>query len=168
MVGIKKEEYRCECTSQFYIILALSIIIIGLVIFAILQVRRIKLCRGQLFSNAVKIMLFTSDIQYYVPVKLCKTAGSIYLYKIIGMVMPYKVKLNKHYIWDILEIDWSGIKVTFNGKVINLPKAITFRLLDKFKVRHMVGSQTILFHMTLKWGFKWFSLTPIEHETESV
>ena len=29
--------YSCECTAQFYIILALSIIIIGLVIFVILQ-----------------------------------------------------------------------------------------------------------------------------------
>ena len=38
--------YSCECTTQFYIILALSIIIIGLVVFAILQVRMIKLSRG--------------------------------------------------------------------------------------------------------------------------
>ena len=27
-----------------------------------------------------------------------------------------KVKLNKHYVWDVLEIDWSMVKVTFNGK----------------------------------------------------
>ena len=52
------ENYKCECISQFYIILALSIVIIGLVVFAILQVRRIRLCRGQLFSNVVKIMFF--------------------------------------------------------------------------------------------------------------
>ena len=44
----------CNCTPQFYIILALNVTIIGLVIFTILQVRRIKLCRGQLFSNVVK------------------------------------------------------------------------------------------------------------------
>ena len=49
--------------------------------------------------------------------------------------MRDKVKLNKYYIWDILEIDWSEVKVTFNGKVINLPKSITVRLCDKFKVR---------------------------------
>ena len=61
-VIIKEEDYKCECTSQFYIILALSLTIIGLAIFAILQVRRIKLCRGQLFSNVVKIMLFISDV----------------------------------------------------------------------------------------------------------
>ena len=69
------ENFICNCTSQFYIILVLSITIIGLVIFAILQVRRIKLCRGQLILNVVKIMLFMSEIQYCVPVKLCKTAG---------------------------------------------------------------------------------------------
>ena len=115
------ENYMCNCTSQFYIILALSITIIGLVIFVILQVRRIKLCRGQLFSNVVKIMLFISDVQYYVLIKLCKTAGSIHLFKIKGMLIPDKVKLNKHYIWDILEVDWKEVKVIFNGKVINLP-----------------------------------------------
>ena len=68
---IRDENYKCECTSQVYIILALSIVIIGLVVFAILQVRRIRLCRGQLFLNVVKIMLFISEVQYYVPVKLC-------------------------------------------------------------------------------------------------
>ena len=37
MVETKEEEYRCECTSQFYVIFAFSITIIGLAIFAILQ-----------------------------------------------------------------------------------------------------------------------------------
>ena len=116
-----------NCTPQFHIILALSISIIGLVLFTILQVRRIKLCRGQLFSNAVKIMLFISDVQYYIPIKLCKAAGSIHVFKITGILTPYKVKLKKHYIWDILEVDWKGVKVMFDGKVINLPKSVTIK-----------------------------------------
>ena len=108
MSATKQEDNNmCNCTSQFYIILALSITIIGLVIFTILQVRRIKLCRGKLFSNLVKIML----VQYYVPKKICKTAGSTYLFKITGILMPDKVKINKHYIWDILEVDWKEVKV---------------------------------------------------------
>ena len=168
MVATKKEDYTCDCTSQFYIILALRIVIIRLVIFAILQVRRIKLCRGQLFLNVVKIMLFISDIQYFILVKLCKTAGSIHLFKITGKLTPDKVKLNKHYIWDILEVDWSEIKVTFNGKVINLPKSITVKLWDKFKVRNMMGSQPICFHLMLKQGFNWFTLTLKDEGTENV
>ena len=141
---------------------------IGLIVFAILQLRRIKLCRGQLFSNIVKIMFSISDVQYYVFVKLYKTAGSIHLFKIIGKVMMDKVKLNKHYVWDILEIDWSEVKVTFNGKVINLPKSITIKIWDKFKVRPMMGNQPLLFHLMLKQGCNWFMLTQENPEAEEI
>ena len=44
-----------------------------------------------MFSNAVKIMIFISDVQYYVPIKLCETAGSIHLFNI---TKPENVKLN--------------------------------------------------------------------------
>ena len=40
-------------------------------------------------------MLFISDVQYYIPVKLCMTAGSIHLFKISGKLMIDKVKLKK-------------------------------------------------------------------------
>ena len=73
-------------------------------------------------------MLFISDIQYCVPIKLCKTAAGIHLFKITGILMPDKVKINKHYIWDILEVEWKGVKVTLNGKVINLLESITITL----------------------------------------
>ena len=109
---------------------------------------------GQLFSNVVKIMLFISDVQYYVPVKLYKTAGSIHLFKIMRKIRMDKEKLNKHYVWDILEIDWSEVKVTFNGKVIYLPKSIiTIRIWDTFKIRQMMENQPLLFHLMLKQGF---------------
>ena len=73
-----------------------------------------------------------------------------------------KVKLNKHYMLDILEIDWSKVKVIFNGRVISLPKLITIKLWDNFKVRCMMGSQLILFHLMLKQGFNWFTLVQEE------
>ena len=99
---------------------------------------------------------------------MCRTAGSIHLFKITGRLTIDKVRLKKHYVWDVLEIDWNEIKVTFNGKVINLPKSITVKLWDKFKVTAYDGSQPILFHLMLKQGFNWFMLTPKEQETENV
>ena len=165
---VRDKKYKCKCISQFYVILALGIVIIGLVVFTILQVRRIRLCKGQLFLNVIKIMLFISVIQYYIPVKLCKMAGSIHLFKISGKLMIDKVKLNKYYIWDVLEIDWNEVKVTFNDRVINLLKLMTVKLWDKFKVRHMMGSQPILFHIMLKQGFNWFTLTQEEQEIENI
>ena len=122
MENTENKDNNCKCNDRFNCI-------------CILQLRRIKLCRGQLFSNVGKIMLFISDVQYYIPVKLCKTAGSIHLFKITGQITMDKVKLNKHYVWDILEIYWSEVKVTFNGQVIYLPKSITIKIWDKFKIR---------------------------------
>ena len=81
-----------------------------------------------MFSNAVKIMIFISDVQYYVPIKLCKTAGSIHLLKISGMINSENIKLNKNYIWDTLEIDWREVNMTFNDNKINLPKIFTIKL----------------------------------------
>ena len=40
----------------------------GFSIIVIMKSRKLKLCRGHLFSNAVKVMLFISDAQYYVPI----------------------------------------------------------------------------------------------------
>ena len=51
------------------------------------------------------------------------------------MLMPDKGKLNQQYIWDILEVVWKEVKVTFNGKVINLPKSITI----KFEINLKLG-----------------------------
>ena len=109
-------------------------------------------------------MLFISDIQYHVPVKLCRTAGSIHLFKLTGRLMIDKVRLNKHYIWDVLKIDWSEVKVTLMENLQSIP----VKIWDKFKVRHMMDSQPILFHLMLKQGFTWFTLTPKEQETENV
>ena len=66
-----------------------------------------------MFSNTVKIMIFISDVQYYVSIKLCKTAGSIHLFKILGMLNSENIKFIKNYIWDTLEIDGKEVNVTF-------------------------------------------------------
>ena len=81
-----------QATMVHYLNIKLQIL--GLVFFVILNSRKLKLFGGHLFSNAVKIMLFISDAQYYVPVKLCRAAGSIHLFKMVGMLTPENVKLN--------------------------------------------------------------------------
>ena len=103
----------------------LALTIIGLSMVVILHYKKSKLCRGHMLSNTVKIMFLISDVQYYVPIKLCKTTGSIHLVKITGTLNSEKVKLNRSYLWDTLEIDWKEVNMTFNGNKVNLPKLVT-------------------------------------------
>ena len=130
-----------------------------LLMVAILHYRKSKLCSGCMFSNAVKIMIFISDVQYYVPIKLCKPTGSIHLFKITGTLNSENVKLNRNYVLDTLEIDCKEVNVTFNGNKLNLPKLITIKLKARFKIRHMMKKEPLLFHVILKQGIIWFTLT---------
>ena len=102
-VEASSDETNSECKTLAYIGIILTIL--SLIIVTFLPYRKSRLCKGQKFSNAVKVMLFISDIQNYVPIKLCKTAGSIHLFKIKGTLKPKDIKLNKNYLWDTLEID---------------------------------------------------------------
>ena len=80
--AVTQNEITSECRTLAYISLVLTIL--GLVMVAILHYRKSKFCKGHTFSHAVKIMVFISDVQNYIPIKLCKTAGSIHLFKISG------------------------------------------------------------------------------------
>ena len=71
-----------ECSTLVYIGMALTILSMATVIF--LHFTKSKVCRGHRFSNIVKIVLFISDVQNYIPIKLCKTSGTIHLFKIQG------------------------------------------------------------------------------------
>ena len=93
-VEASSNETNSEFKTLAYI--GITLTILSLIIVTFLHYRKLRFCKGQKFSNVVKIMLFISDIQNYVPIKLCKTAGNIHLFKIRGTLKPGEVKLNKN------------------------------------------------------------------------
>ena len=109
--------------------MALTILSMATVILQ--HYKKSKFCRGHRFSNVVKIILFISDVQHYILIKLCKTSGSPHLFKIKGTLKPEHIKLNKNYLWDMLEVNWNGIELSFNSNEIDLPKIITIKMETK-------------------------------------
>ena len=89
---------------------------------------------------------------------MCKAAGSIYLFKIIGTLKAKNIKLNQNYLWDTLEIDWKEVTVTFNDNKIDLLKIVMIKLQDKIKIRRLMNRKPLLFHLMLKQGITWFTL----------
>ena len=115
-----------ECETLAYIGIALTLL--SMMIVILLHYRRSKFCRGYRFSNVVKIVLFISDVQHYIPIKLCKTSESPHLFKITGTLNLEDIKLNKNYLWDTLEINWDKIKLSFNGNKMKLPQLVTIKM----------------------------------------
>ena len=116
-VGAETRHTNSECRALTYIGIILTIL--SLVLVSFLHCRKSKFCKGHRFSNAVKIMIFISNVQNYIPIKLCKTAGSIHLFKITGL----------------LKRSWKEVTVTFNCNKIDLPSIFIIKLQHKFKVR---------------------------------
>ena len=73
-------------------------------------------------------MLYISDVQNYVPIKLCEASVSIHLFKIKGTLKSGDIKLNRNYLWGTLEIDWNKGTINFNDNKIDLPKIVAIKL----------------------------------------
>ena len=115
-----------ECGTLVYIGIALTLL--NMVNVILLHYRKSKFCRGYRFSNVVKIVLFISDIQHYIPIKLCKTSGSPQLFKIKSTFKSEVIRLNKNYLWDMLEINWNKFKLLLNSNEIELPQIIMIKM----------------------------------------
>ena len=100
------EEIKTLDKEYWIIITWLSIILLCILFLTIEKLYRMPIFRKYRYSNTIKIMLFISDIKLYVPIKLCKTSGSIHLFKLTGSINKENVTLHKNTLWDIMEIDW--------------------------------------------------------------
>ena len=157
----EKDNYDCRTLAYVGIILTVLSMIIGI----FLHYRKSRLCRRYRFSNVMKIMLFISDVQNFVPIKLCKTSGSIHLFKIKGTLKSEDIKLNRKYLWDTLEINWNKITVTVNDNKIDLPKIVTIKMWDKIKIRRLMNREMLILHVMIRQGITWYNL---ETETGTV
>ena len=119
--------------------------------------------KRRLYSNAVTVMLFFSDIKQYVPVKLCKTVGSIHLFQIYWQLSPDQITLERKYLWDIIRIDWREVFVTLNGTIIQLPISVKIPLRDKYRLRCIMRKRSLLLHIMLRQGTSWYALDNIEY-----
>ena len=92
-------------------------------------------------------MLFFSDVDQYVPVKLCKTVGSIHLFKILGYLTSDQITLERRLLWDVVQIDWKEVIMTLNGNMIHLNTSVIIPLRDKFRLRHIMRERSVVLHI---------------------
>ena len=118
------KQIQQHCTMQWYAIAALTLMIVLLIVHICLTTQRCTIFKQRLYSNTVSIMLFFSDIKQYIPLELCKTAGSIHLFPIYGQLSSDQIVLEKHCLWDMIRINWKEVSVTLNGTIIQMPISV--------------------------------------------
>ena len=158
--GADVGDMLCTCNTQWYIMGMLIIITLGMLYLVTNRLRKTSFCKGCLFSNNTKILLFISNTHSYVPIKLCRVAGSIHLFRIRGRLNPEHVTIKKKWIWDVLEIVWSDVSITLNNNEIDLPSLVIIPFKEKYRARKLLRKHPLLFYVMLKQGKTWFSLVP--------
>ena len=153
------------CTAQWYAIAALTVLTILLIVYICLSNQKCTLFKRRLYSNTVTIMLFFSDVRQYVPVKLCKSAGSIHLFQIYAQLDSNQIVLEKNYLWDMIKIDWKEVFVTLNGTIVRMPKTVKVPLGDKYRLRTLMDKHSLLLHIMLRQGTSWYALDKTDSET---
>ena len=116
-----------------------------------------------LHLHTVTIMLFFSDIKQYIPVKLCKLAGSIHLFQIYGQLSSDQIVLEKNCLWDMIRINWKEVFVTLNGTKIQIPRSVKEPLREKYKLRTLMEKHSLLLHIMLRQGPSWYALDIIDY-----
>ena len=166
--GVKAISEEIETIDKEYwiIIIWLSFILLCVLFLTIEKLYRMPLFRKYHYSNTIRIMVFLSDIKSYVAIKLCKTSGSIHLFKLTGSINKENITLHKNMLWDIMEIYWQPITITLSGNVINLPGSVIIPFKDKFKIRQIMKSRPLLLHLMLKQGETWYPLSNIRDMME--
>ena len=150
----------CTYKTQWYTMGMLIIITLGMLYLCTNKLRKSSFFEGCLFSNNTKILLFISNTHSYVPIKLCRVARSIHLFRIRGRLNPENVKLKKNWILDVLEIDWSDISIMLNDNKIDLPSSVIIPFKERIRSRSLLRKHPLLFYVMLKQSKTWFSLVP--------
>ena len=150
----------CMCKTQWYTNGMLTIITSGMLYLVTNKIRKSSFFKGCLFSNSTKILLFVSNTHLYVPIKLCRVARSIHLFRIRGRLNPENVRLKKNWIWDVLEIAWSNVSITLNNSKIDLPSSVIIPFKERYRAKRLLRKHLLLFYVMLKQGKTWFSLVP--------
>ena len=140
----------CTCKTQWYTMGMLIIITLGMLYLVTNKLRKSSFFNGHLFSNNTKILVFISNTHSYVPIKLCRVAGSIHLFRIRGRLNPEHVKIKKKWIWDVLEIDWSDVSTMLNNNEIDLPSSVIIPFKERYRARRLLRKHLLLFYVMFK------------------
>ena len=96
--ALTEEKENCSNYEYWIIIMWLTLILLGIIFLIIGKVHKMPIFQKHQYSNTIKVLIFISNIKSYVPIKLCKTTGSIHLFKLMGSpqkedIMLYRKKV---------------------------------------------------------------------------
>ena len=134
---------------------------------AFAKLRKSRIFKCKLFSNAIKVKLFVADNHCYIPLHLNKLAGSVHLFKLHSMSSKENLILKRNWIWDVLEIDWTDVYLLQDHKEINLLVTVEIPIYCKYKLRQLLRNSRkdpLHLYLMLKQRKSWLNIESSEYK----
>ena len=109
--------------------------VLGMVAYMYKHGRQLSIIYGHKFTNLCEVYVLACTKTHFVKIKVAVLGGNPSLFKMKTGLKIDKVSLQKGYIWDILHIDWEGIKLTHGGQDVFVKEHVSVPLIDRIRMR---------------------------------
>lgn len=146
------------CYNPVLSTVATIVTILGITICAYKYLKPLTCIKGYKYSRTCTIYMFITHKCRYVPIKLKTSTGLLLNFKIEGNITQKEIRYNPNLIWDTVHVDWSKVKITYNGNSMEVPQDITIPILDKIRFRNIFNKHPSQIYFMIKQGNSWYTL----------
>ena len=148
------------CSESWMSILAVTITLLGAVIYLVRQIKKMNWLRGFRFETVTKVYLIVTSGSYYVPIKIITVQAPAFMIAQEGVLTKAKLQIKHHCVWDTISIDWKDVKVFKDTSALNVPNTLTVPFKDKIKFRFLTMKGNYSVFLLAQQGDNWANLRP--------
>lgn len=153
-----KEGHGAEAIGCSHRAFLFSIVLL-VVVMIVLLLKLIKpwtWWQGHKYKGVCKIYLMISCADTYMPLLIRKFAGQLPKFSQSDCpITKHDVKLHASTLQDYLTIDWSTLQAKYSQTPLTLPMHVPVRLIDRFRIRHLLKNPDIRFTYMIKQADAW-------------
>ena len=131
--------------------------VLGMVAYMYKHGKELSIIYGHKFTNLCEVYVLACTKTHFVRIKVATLGGSPSLFKIKKGLEIDRVTLQKGYIWDILHMDWEGVKLTHGGQDVCVREHVSVPILDRIRMRR-VFPQAEEFNIMVQQGDTWLTV----------
>ena len=149
---------KVSCQEPWLTFFVAIVSLLGVCIYIFRSCKKMTFFKGFKYNNEVMIYVIIGDETHFVPIKVKTLNGNAHMFSLSTNLTKSNLVLQKHYLWDIFQINWNNTKIYKRDVEVSMPKLLYIPLMDKIKIRHIMSQPEVMVYMMIKQGNTWSNI----------
>ena len=150
---------KLVCHDPWVSFIVTVITIVGVVVYVYRSCRHMTFLKGHKFASICYVHIIFCNNTRYVPLKIGHYIGSPFLFQYNELPLVENITLHKHYLWDILHVEWDEERIHYKDRSIPIREHLNVPLKDKIRLRWILKKKNYQIMYMVKQGDTWYNLT---------